>query len=302
MGDLFGSIIDSIGGAVVSALESFVVWLYQLIVVVFQALYQVIGFVYNFFLSIVQAIGKFFDHLWNAFFKGIFTGLWSAIKAGWQWLERELAALNRIMTKLRAWLQRYYNQYIRPQLQMIQKLRQYLQILSLLHISFAQKLDAYLAQLQAKIVQSYATIIGTINTLVDITNALADPRYLIRKPALLLSLRRQIPALIAVCTGKPPGYWFPSPKGSAGGPFKAPAFPFNFADPSQNPPPSSYLATDDGIDGVAAPADGFTFLNSSIDQAQPLDYFDDSLYPASPCTDPAQCLAKALGMYVQPSS
>ena len=42
MGDFFNSIFDFMGDAVVGALESFVVWLYQLVIVIAQALYQIV--------------------------------------------------------------------------------------------------------------------------------------------------------------------------------------------------------------------------------------------------------------------
>jgi len=297
MGGLLGSIFDFLGGTVASALESFVVWLYQLVVAVFQVLYQLLGIVANFLFNILQNVAKFFDRLWNGFFKQIFTRVWTALKAAQNWLETKLSPVIKFLQHLRQLLLRYYNVYIRPVLQMIQHMRQFLQILKALHIGFAVKLDAFLAQVQARIAQSFATIIAVINTLTDVVNAIMDPLYLLRKPALLLSIRRQIPALIRVVTGRAPGYFFPSPRGKAGGPFAPVPGNFNCADPATNPPASHYLGTDDGIDGLSVPATGFEYTSNDTDQAQQLDYFDDDLYSDNGCpSDPSECLLRGWGV------
>jgi hypothetical protein len=297
VGDWLNQIFGFLGGTLVSSLEAFIVWLYQLIVVVFQVLYQLLIAVANFFWSIAKAVAGFFKSLWENFFKSIFLKVWNAIRAAQQWLEAKLRPLIDFLKRLRKLYQIYFNTYIRPILLMIQHVRQYLQILSLLGVSLARKLDAYLAQLQGKIVQAFATVTATLNAAVDLLNALADPSYLIRKPALLLSIRRQLPALIHAITGRPPGYWFPSPKGASGGVFSPPKFPFNFADPSVNPPTSSYLTADDGIGGLGLPLDGFLFANSDADAAAPFDYFDDSLYPLTKCpNDPSRCLLSSWGV------
>lgn len=294
MFDLLGGIFDFLGGGISSALASFVDFLYQLIVSVFQVLYQLLGFVVQFFGTVFKAIANFFDKLWNGFFKGIFTKVWNALKAAHSWLEAKLGPVVKYLQHLRDVLQRYFNLYIRPILLFIQRVRQFLQILTALHIGFAQKLDAYLAQVQAKIVQSFAVVIGTINTLTNVANALMDPTYLLRKPALLLSIRRQIPSLIRVLTGRPPGYFFGAPGVTASSPFSLPKFPFSLTDPAQNPPASSFLSHDDGIADTSAFASDFMVSDGAVDETEPLPYFDDDLYPAAPCDNPAHCFAEAL--------
>jgi hypothetical protein len=293
MGDLLGSIFSYLGGTFASALESFVVWLYQLVVIVFQVLWQTIFIVAQFFVKVFSAVANFFERLWNGFFKSIFTKVWNAVRAAQQWLETKLRPVIEFLKKLRKLEEIYFNRYIRPMLVLIQHVRQYLQILSLLHIRLAQKLDAYLAQLQAKLVQSFGTIVGALNTLINITNALADPTYLLRKPLLLISIRRQIPALIHALTGRPPGYWFPSPKAAKGSPFAPVPANFNFRDSAMNPPTSSYLPHDDGIGDFGAAFDGFQFADVAVDATAPLDYFNNDLYPLPACTDPEQCLEAA---------
>ena len=297
MGDWLNSIFDYVGTTSAAWWDAALLWLYGLILACFQVLYELDVLIAQWFAAIAQNDAAMLGFTWHEFFHNIFGSVWDAIKGAWQWLEKHLKSLVDFLKKLRAMYERWWNLYMRPILVMIQHVRQYLQILSLLHIKLAQQLDAYLAQIQAKIVQSYTTVVATLNTLIDISNALMDPRYLIRHPVLLLSIRRQIPALIHAISGRPPGYWFPSPKGTAGSPFAPPTWPFNFADPSQNPATSTYLG-DDGISSIGGDfLSGFQFADGSVDAVQPLDYFNDDLYQDNTCPqNPVNCYLRSLGV------
>ena len=242
----------------------------------------------------------FAQRVWQWLVKHLIGGILNALRSMHAWLEAHLAPVIDFLKRVRAAMARYYNTYLRPMLTFLQHVRQYLAILSLLHIHIAQRLDAYLAKLQSKIIQSFYTITAAINTLTNILLALQDPEYLIKHPVLLLSIRRQIPALIHALTGRPPGYWFPSPRGSAGGNFAPPSFPFNFADPKQNPPTSSYLTNDGLPSDLSGVVNCYEYAPTSVDTVQPLDYFNDDLYPDHLCPydDPAKCLLYSWGVNV----
>ena len=250
--------------------------------------------------KLLTSIGQFFQHIWQWIIKHIIGRILAALRSMHGWLEDHLQPIIDWLKHARQVMQRYYNTYLRPILTFLQHVRQYLAILSLLHIHIAQRLDAYLAKLQSKIIQSFYTVTAAINTLTNILLALQDPEYLIKHPVLLLSIRRQIPALIHALTGRPPGYWFPSPRGSAGGNFAPPSFPFNFADPKHNPPTSSYL-TNDGLPvDLSGVVNCYEYVSTAVDTVQPLDYFNDDLYPQTLCpyNDPAKCLLYSWGLNV----
>lgn len=249
--------------------------------------------VWSFLSGFLERIVNAIKWLWDNVFKRILTDLGKLLSKLHKWLEDHLRPVIDFLKKVRKYLQDYYTQHLLPMLRLIQRIRQYLIILSFLHIHIAQQLDQWLAQLQAKLVQNFATMVAIVNTLIDLGNALVDPNYLIRHPVLLISIRRQIPALIHAVTGRPPGYFFPSPRGASGIPFAPVPFDFNPSDPSQNPPTSDYLGND-GVGDLSGYTDGFTYLNGAVDQVGPLDYFNDDLYPEPVCSDPAQCLAQAL--------
>jgi hypothetical protein len=243
---------------------------------------------------------KFLQTLWQFIVRKIIGGILSALGSLSAWLESKLQPVLTYLQNLRQILARYYNTYLRPVLMVLQRIRQFVHILALLHIGIAQRLDTFLGNLQAKILKGFYTVTGAINTLTQVLLALQDPQYLIRHPVLLISIRRQIPALITAVTGRPPGYWFPSPKGAAGGNFAPPAYTLPLPAQSTTPPASSYLSNDGLPDDLSGMVDCYEYTATAVDEVAPLDYFNNDLYPATLCPydDPAKCLLYSWGVNV----
>jgi hypothetical protein len=219
IGDFLGSVASAIGQAIA--------YLFALVVQVFEVLVTLLGYVVQFFGAVLSKVGSFLHHVWEVGFRGILTSIWQHIRDAVQWVHDHLGPIIDRIKHIRDRLDRWYRAYVVPYLNSIQRIRGYLHILALLHIKLAAELDARLAQEQARIVQAFATVRAAVNAAIDIGNAIVDPAYLIRKPALLLSIRRQIPALIHAVTGRPPGYWFPSPRGAGPDTSPRPARPFS---------------------------------------------------------------------------
>lgn len=283
IGDFLGGVADAVGAAL-NYILSAMLYLFNVLLGIasVQAQYSLLQ---------TSAFGDFLQNLWTNFIKAAVLFLWDHLKNLLKWLADHIGRVIAWLQRLRTRLDQWYRMYIVPYLNMLQRIRQYLHILSLLHIKWAQELDQKIAQIQAQLVQTFATIRASLNAVIDIGNALVDPTYLLRKPQLLLSIRRQVPALIRVFTGKSPGYYFPSPKGTAGGAF-APWLPFA-ADgtPGLVPSASSLLGGDDGLGDLSGFFDGTQFTDGAVDQTTPLDYFNNDLYP-----DPGDgTLLRALG-------
>src|SRR5215472_6759859 len=289
MFDFLSGIGDFLDGAA-AAIGAAVTYLFTVMLYLFNLLVALISAVVQFFATLLRSIGAFLLHLWQNFFKGILSSLWQHIRDVVSWLHDHLARVIAFLQRVQARLQRYYNMFVLPYLRMIQRIRQYLHILALLHIKIAAELDAKLAALQQQIVQSFAVVRAALNVAIDLGNAVIDPTYLIRKPALVLSIRRQIPALIHGLTGRPPGYWFPSPRGASGGAFAPAAGLPLFSDGAWSVLPSTSLTDDAGVGDVTGFADGLELQPGAIDQQAPLDYFNNDLYPIPLCDDPVQCL------------
>jgi hypothetical protein len=245
-------------------------------------------------IGVLQAIAGLFVHIWNNFFKGLFRGLLDKLKKSQIWNDLKHGHILQFLHDLRALLDSLFLSYIKPILDLLQHVRQFLLILRVLHVQFAQKLDNLLAQIQGDIAKEFLLIRGAVNNVIDLANILQDPSLLLRKPTLIASLRRILPALSVVLTRRPLGYWFPSPRahpspGQApvpipSGPGTAPTFPLA----------SSFLGEDDGLAAFPFPQLGFVSTASAVDDIDALDFFIDELYPAPQCADPVKCLIPLL--------
>jgi hypothetical protein len=285
-----GGAVDSIASAIISLLG----YILKVFVYLFSVVFQNESAIVNYFGESQSAFSRFLHTLWEQGIKAVMVGLWQHIRDAVKWLSKHVAKVIAVLQHVRDRLDRWYKLYVVPYLNSIQRIRGYLHILALLHIKLAAELDARLAQEQARIVQAFATVRAAVNAAIDIGNAIVDPAYLIRKPALLLSIRRQIPALIHAVTGRPPGYWFPSPRGAGAGHFAPSGSPFQFAGGKWQLAPSAFLSGNEGLPDLTPYAADFLLADTAVDQAAPLDYFNDDLYPEPACTDPAACLNAAL--------
>jgi hypothetical protein len=281
-------------GAVAADIFAILEYLFSLIVWVFNTLINGIVFIANFLFGFIVQFGKFFQHLWNSFFKNIFTRTLQLLQKAHDWLEERLRPLINFLKKVRAYYDAIFLRYIKPFLNALQHIRQVLAVLRALHINIGVALDQWISAVEQKIASTFLQFRAVLNNAIDLLNIVADPALLLRKPTLIISLRRILPAIIRAVTGLPPGYFFPSPRGSSSKYFAPVAANFNPSDPAMNPPPSFYLGGNDGIGNVPA----FSFVSippdSAVDSLDLLDFFDDSLYPAPQCSDAVRCLVPLL--------
>lgn len=280
--------------ATIEAIVSLVQAAFQAIL---RVLAQIIAFVNVFAQLIARAfitVGQFFSHLWNSFFKGIFTTVFNGVRSAQQWLEQRLRPLIKFLQRVRKLYDAWFLHYVKPFLQLLQHIRQFLQILRLLHINVGIELDRILSTIESRITSTFLQFRSLLNNSIDLLNILADPTLLFRKPTLVISIRRTIPAIIRAATGLPPGFFLPSPRGAAGGAFAPVPANFNPRDPRMNPPASFYLSGDDGLAGFGGFALASVPDNSAVDDLDSLDFFDDALWPPADCSDPATCIAQTV--------
>jgi hypothetical protein len=299
MGDFLSNLGDALSGAgdaIVADIAAVASWLLQVIVYIGNVLAGWIQALGQYLFSALQQIGKFFVHIWDTFFKGLWTRLLKILKSSQLWNDIRHGHILAALIDLRKLMDALFTNFVRPILNMLQQIRQFLQLLKLLHVNFAAQLDAWIAQTEQRIAGAFLTIRAAVNGAIDVLTLIADPSLLLRKPTLIISLRRTLPAVIRGLTGLPPGYFFPSPRGAAGGFFAPVPANFNPADPAMNPPASFYLSQDDGIGNVSPMALGFAPADSAVDDVTLLDYFDFGLYPAPLCSNPTQCLIPLLGL------
>jgi len=250
--------------------------------------------IYGFLRNTLSYGVSIFHWLWDNVIKNVLSKVVQAIAKAHAWLEEHLRPVIDFIKKVRTWYDRMFKIYIKPFLNMLQHIRQVLGILRALHIGWAAALDRRLLQIESYVSGLFNQVRSILNGVIDILNSIADPMSIIRKPTIVLSTRRTINSIIRVGTGRPPGFFFPSPRRgvSTGLGF----LPSNFvaSDPSMNPPASNYLGGNDGLPGFNGFLPGQIPDNTAVDDAEPLDYFNDDLYPPPDCSDAADCARQAM--------
>ncbi len=289
-------ILDSIlgfFGGIGSAVGVVLAQLFNLIVQVFVFLFNFLVLVAQYVVGVFKAVGGFFQHLWDHFFKGIFLKVFHGLQSLSSFLEAHLRPIIKFLQSVQKYIDRIYNMYVRPFILMIQHIRQFLSILRALHINIANKLDAVLGTIQRDVQGVFLTIRATLNATIDLLNLIADPSMLLRRPTLLLSYRRVFNAFIRQVTGLPPGFFFPSPRKSA--PKGLGFLPLNFdpANPAHNPPASFYLGLDEGVPSLAGLDPTLPVPNEFVDGTPVMDNFNDDLWVDDGCIDPVNCLNQA---------
>lgn len=293
MDDFINGILDALGN-LVADLEAALVYIFNLIIAIAQYLYNGIITVANFMLQVFQDIGKFFVHLWDNFFKGIFSAILKGVVTFGKWLKNIFGPVVKFLRTVSKYIDRIYNRYVRPILRIIRIARVFLNLLRQLGFKWAAALDTILGKVQADIQRGFLLIKQYLNVAIDLLNILADPTNLLRRPTTLLSLRRIWHAFIRQYTGLPPGFFFPSPSKLA--PSGLGFVPANFDrnDPLQNPPPSYYLAFDAGVPSFDFLGPGDTIADDAIDGVGAEDFFASDYGLGLDCDDPDSCMQQAV--------
>ncbi len=190
--------------------------------VIDQVVGAAIGGLYNIDTTIFSALDSVLSGLW-----GILQDVWHWLGGIWQalknfilnsihWVMHTLLPdlvrwINEIRAKITAWLQPlikylklekqmldgFYNNVLRPILNLIQRLRSILMIFRLLHIQWATTLDQYLADLESKITGKFLELVEGLQMVSNWINWLTDPTGLFNIPLLLLSNLQTLPQLWA---------------------------------------------------------------------------------------------------------
>lgn len=275
--DWLSNFLDG-SAAVLQEIQAVFSFVLKVLVEVAQFIWNNVVAIAQFLVKMAQAVGKFFRYLWDNFFKLIFSKIFTAVQKAHEWLEDHLRPIIDFLKKVSAFWDKLYKTYVRPFLKAIQHVRQFLQLLRLLHINIATQLDKVLGQIQNDVQRAVLDIKGTLNATIDLLNIIADPTMLLRRPTMLLSLRRVFHGFIRQVTGLPPAFFLPSPSKSA--PKGLGFLPANFdpANPLQNPPASYYLPFDDGTPSLDFIEPGVPVSDDVVDTGQPLGYFDNAAY------------------------
>lgn len=238
-----------------------------------SALWNAIKAVFNFLYGLLKPLIKFLQHIWDGFFKKIFTSFFRGVLRLHDWLEAKLGPVIKFLKRVRDWYDRFYKKWVRPVLNTIQHIRRVLLILRALHIKWATALDKRLFDIETKIAGVFLTIRAHLNGVIDLLNVIIDPAKILKHPTIIISVRRSIPGIFRVVTGLPMGYFLPSSLVGATPderPIACGQTPQKIAALLESPVPDAVEVPGLSLLGPDSP-DGYT--QEDLSGIEPLDYF-----------------------------
>jgi hypothetical protein len=143
------------------------------------------------------AIANGLGALWRAIaeiWDNFLDALWSAIKSLWKALwcvvSSVLPKIIQILKDLRKYLDLIYQKFIRPIMNYLQQVRKVLQILKLLHVPFAAKLDRILGQIQSAVFGPFLLLLRWFNTYGYWINTILAADLTLQKPIFLRTMTK----------------------------------------------------------------------------------------------------------------
>jgi len=193
IGDPFGGdggIFGDLLAGIIAELQAVIAFLWNVLVAVANFLLSVLNFIWQFLNTLLRDVLRGFKWIWNGVIKVALTKLVNVFVRVQAWLQKTFGPLLRWLRRIRAWLDQYFNLYVKPILNAIQHVRQFLQLLRLLGFKWAAKLDAILAKVQNDIIKAYELIRQNLNQITSWLQLIVDPTFLLRRVPLFGALIR----------------------------------------------------------------------------------------------------------------
>jgi hypothetical protein len=176
--------IGSIFGQLASLISSLFVALWNAMVAVFNFIWSALVTVVDAIVSVFKNVGSFFARMWTDYVKPAISGLFSSVIKLFDRLHRLLTPLLKWIQKIRKWYDTHILPMLMKELQLIQRIRQFLSVLRIFHVKWAQALDDKLLSLQGKITTTIEAVRGVLNTIINWIALVTDPSMIIRRNTL----------------------------------------------------------------------------------------------------------------------
>jgi hypothetical protein len=154
-----------------------------------------LSFIWGWLKAIGLGIFLFLNNLWEQVIKGVLRKIIKFLTDLRTTLGPIFQKVIGWLMKLRGWMDYIFRRFIRPYLQMIQRVRQFLQIFRLLGFKWAARLDARLAALEAKIISVFLTVRQPLNQIISFVGLIADPLGILRRNPVIGALLRNAPEI-----------------------------------------------------------------------------------------------------------
>lgn len=145
----------------------------------------------------VNAYG-FLAKFWGSVLKPFVQWSWKMLQNLHTWLKETFGPLIEFLNKVRDWIDRFYDTYIRPINEAIDITRKALQLLDAAHVEFAEKIDRALAALEDKLTRPILEIRQYLNEAINLVNSVIDGFGLFKRVALLASLARDMGGVVGL--------------------------------------------------------------------------------------------------------
>ena len=142
-----------------------------------------------------KLLPKLFEPLkwvWGPVLRPFFGWLVDRVTALVKWLRRIFDPIFRVLDRVLDWTDRVYDMFIRPILDVIDRARQIVRVLSGLGVEWAEKLDEVLATLERKLVEPILVLRSYLNRVIDVLDRVITFDYLFQRAPMLQTLVRDL--------------------------------------------------------------------------------------------------------------
>lgn len=193
-------LISAVSG-LTSLIRSVFIFLFNLIAVAFNTLAGALGASHAFSVQMFGGVRDFFRHLWEKIIKGGLLKLAMLYHRLKEWLDKHFGPLLKLIRIWRARLDFWFNHYIRPIINLINRVRKILVVFRIFHFKWAIALDNRLLRIESRILKVYTDLRRKLNEVATAINILLNPELLIRGSILGSSIAAAIDEIWEAVTG-----------------------------------------------------------------------------------------------------
>jgi len=187
--EFLADILGVVGGAIATSLEAVVAYL----VTAVAWLASTVG---SFLVSTGAIFAKAWDALkivWADVLKPALVWIDKAVTRLQTWLKDTFGPVFKWLRRVRDEIQGIYNKFVRPVVDTIEFIRQLNRVLLTFHITWLQKLDTYLAELERRIREPILWLNARVNELINAVNFIVTADGFFQRYGMVRSLGRYAP-------------------------------------------------------------------------------------------------------------
>ena len=152
--------------------------------------YNAVKAVGRLFIDTAKLTWKFLEATYDHVLKPVWDHFWKWFDRARKWLQDIVRPVLQFLDRVKSWIMRIYDRFVRPILDIIGFARRALGILESLGIEWARKLDQRLAEIEEAIDRPFRLLLAEINKIVNVVNRIVTADGLFQRIAYLRTLAR----------------------------------------------------------------------------------------------------------------